>query len=52
MATNVINPSSMLAANASFEPVRNPVTADYLREQGLGEAFVNYMSTWGGFVEG
>jgi hypothetical protein len=28
-----------------------PVTRDYLAEQGLGEAFINYMSTWKGFVE-
>lgn len=41
-----------LEAEADFEPVSNPVTADYLRSQGLGEAFVTYMSTWGGFVEG
>lgn len=39
-------------ANAEFEPVRNPVTADYLRGEGLGEAFINYMSAWKGFVEG
>lgn len=39
-------------ANADFEPVSIPVTADYLRKEGLGEAFVAYMSTWGGFVEG
>ena len=41
-----------LAANDSFQPVSNPVTADYLRKEGLGEAFVAYMSTWKGFVEG
>ncbi len=33
-----------------FEPVHNPVSADYLRSQGLGEKFVKYMSTWKGFV--
>ena len=41
-----------LSANAEFEPVANPVTADYLRKEGLGEAFIAYMSSWGGFVEG
>jgi 2,4-dienoyl-CoA reductase-like NADH-dependent reductase (Old Yellow Enzyme family) len=41
-----------LRANANFEPVTNPVTADYLRKEGLGEAFIAYMSNWGGFVEG
>ena len=39
-------------ANADFEPVANPVSADYLRSEGLGEVFIQYMSTWGGFVEG
>jgi len=38
--------------NPDFEPVTLPVTADYLRTQGLGETFVSYMSTWEGFVEG
>lgn len=41
-----------IAADPAFEPVSNPVTADYLRSQGLGEAFVTYMSAWDGFVEG
>ena len=27
-----------------------PVSADYLRQQGLGDAFVQYMSSWRGFV--
>ncbi len=40
-----------LAANQDFQPVEPPVTADYLRSQGLGEAFIQYMSTWKGFVE-
>jgi len=41
-----------VSANANFEPVSNPVTAQYLRDEGLGDAFIAYMSTWGGFVEG
>jgi 2,4-dienoyl-CoA reductase-like NADH-dependent reductase (Old Yellow Enzyme family) len=41
-----------VAANGDFEPVEPPVTADYLRKQGLGDAFVEYMSSWKGFVEG
>ena len=41
-----------VAANRAFEPVEPPVTADYLRKQGLGDAFVKYMSSWKGFVEG
>lgn len=39
-------------ADADFVPARNPVTADYLRGEGLGEAFIVYMSGWKGFVEG
>ena len=41
-----------LGEDPAFEPVRNPVTADYLRSQGLGDTFVKYMSSWKGFVEG
>jgi len=37
--------------NPDFEPVKNPVTGDYLRTQGLSDAFVKYMSKWDGFVE-
>jgi 2,4-dienoyl-CoA reductase-like NADH-dependent reductase (Old Yellow Enzyme family) len=37
--------------NPDFRSVSVPVSADYLRAQGLGEAFVAYMSTWNGFVE-
>jgi len=37
-------------ANPDFEPVSLPVTRDYLRSQGLGEAFVDYMAGWKGFV--
>lgn len=40
-----------VSANAAFEPVSNPVTVEYLRKEGLGEVFIQYMSTWGGFVE-
>lgn len=34
----------------SFTPKRTPVSADHLRREGLGEAFVTYMSGWKGFV--
>jgi 2,4-dienoyl-CoA reductase-like NADH-dependent reductase (Old Yellow Enzyme family) len=37
-------------ADGGFEPIGLPVTKDYLRQEGLGEPFVNYMSTWKGFV--
>jgi 2,4-dienoyl-CoA reductase-like NADH-dependent reductase (Old Yellow Enzyme family) len=36
----------------SFRVVELPVTAAYLRGQGLGEKFVEYMSGWKGFVAG
>ncbi len=39
-----------MQANNNFTPVRNPVSADYLRQEGLGEAFITYMSGWKGFV--
>ncbi len=38
--------------DADFEAVELPVTADYLRAQGLGEDFLVYMANWKGFVEG
>ncbi len=38
-------------ADSNFMPVRNPVSVDHLRAEGLGEAFVEYMGTWKGFVE-
>ena len=39
-----------MQANGNFTPVRNPVSADYLRQEGLGEDFITYMSGWKGFV--
>ncbi len=38
-------------ADSNFIPIRNPVSADHLRAEGLGETFVEYMGTWKGFVE-
>jgi 2,4-dienoyl-CoA reductase-like NADH-dependent reductase (Old Yellow Enzyme family) len=37
-------------ANPKFKAVELPVSRDYLRNQGLGEAFVKYMEGWEGFV--
>jgi 2,4-dienoyl-CoA reductase-like NADH-dependent reductase (Old Yellow Enzyme family) len=37
--------------DAGFVPVALPVTAEYLANEGLGPAFVKYMSSWPGFVE-
>ena len=39
-----------LRADPDFQPVRIPVTREYLRQEGLGPAFVDYMNTWKGFV--
>ena len=39
-----------MQADSNFTPVSNPVSTDHLREQGLGEAFITYMSSWKGFV--
>ncbi len=39
-----------VAADPGFVPTPLPVSADYLRGEGLGEAFVGYMRTWKGFV--
>jgi len=38
-------------ADPGFKAVSLPVTADYLRNEGLGPAFVGYMGTWKGFVQ-
>jgi 2,4-dienoyl-CoA reductase-like NADH-dependent reductase (Old Yellow Enzyme family) len=40
-----------MAADPDFEPVQLPVTREYLRSQGLGDAFLNYMANWAGFVK-
>jgi 2,4-dienoyl-CoA reductase-like NADH-dependent reductase (Old Yellow Enzyme family) len=39
-----------VAADAHFRPVSLPVTAAYLRNEGLGPKFVGYMQGWKGFV--
>ena len=31
-------------------PVENPVTREYLADEGLSEAFITYMAGWKGFV--
>jgi 2,4-dienoyl-CoA reductase-like NADH-dependent reductase (Old Yellow Enzyme family) len=38
------------AADPDFTPISLPVTEAYLRQEGLGPAFVQYMKTWKGFV--
>ncbi len=37
-------------ADPDFRAVSPPVTADYLRSEGLGPAFIAYMGNWKGFV--
>ncbi|RYM36088.1 NADH:flavin oxidoreductase [Brumimicrobium glaciale] len=37
--------------NPNFEPTKTPVSAEYLKKEGLGKDFINYMSKWEGFVE-
>jgi 2,4-dienoyl-CoA reductase-like NADH-dependent reductase (Old Yellow Enzyme family) len=39
------------ARDAAFTPVATPVSVAYLENEGLGPAFVKYMSSWKGFVE-
>ena len=37
--------------DGKFVPASLPVSPQYLNSQGLGEAFVQYMRRWKGFVE-
>ena len=39
-----------MKTDPNFAPIKNPVSADHLRKEGLGEAFITYMSGWKGFV--
>jgi len=38
-------------SDPGFKAVSLPVTAEYLRNEGLGPAFIGYMGTWKGFVQ-
>ena len=38
-------------ADAAFQPFANPVSRAHLAAEGLGPTFIEYMSTWKGFVE-
>ncbi len=40
-----------LEADPDFTPIALPVPEPHLRQEGLGDAFVNYMKTWKGFVQ-
>ncbi len=37
--------------DANFTTISLPVTAEYLKSQGLSETFIKYMSNWKGFVQ-
>ena len=37
--------------NPDFKPVEIPVSKDYLRQEGLGETFIEYLGKWKGFVK-
>jgi 2,4-dienoyl-CoA reductase-like NADH-dependent reductase (Old Yellow Enzyme family) len=39
-----------VAADANFKAIATPVSEQYLRDEGLGPVFVNYMRAWKGFV--
>jgi len=39
-----------VAADPDFKPIELPAPVDYLRSEGLSDAFLNYMRTWKGFV--
>ena len=38
-------------ANPEFEPVANPVSPEYLKEEGLSEPFIHYLDRFPGFVK-
>lgn len=37
--------------NPQFEPIKTPVSKEYLRKEGLGKDFINYMKRWKRFVK-
>ncbi len=39
-----------VAADPGFRAIATPVSVDYLRNEGLGPVFVDYMRRWDGFV--
>jgi 2,4-dienoyl-CoA reductase-like NADH-dependent reductase (Old Yellow Enzyme family) len=41
---------NLIKADPNFTSIANPVTRDHLRKERLGEAFIDYMATWKGFV--
>ncbi|HLV70401.1 MAG TPA: NADH:flavin oxidoreductase [Xanthomarina sp.] len=37
--------------NPNFEPIENPVSVTYLKNEGLSDNFIDYMRRWSGFVK-
>ncbi len=44
------NYPELMRSDDAFQPATLPVSRDYLKQQGLGKKFVDYMATWDGFV--
>ena len=44
--------AARVLADPTFASAPTPVTRAHLAAEGLGEAFLNYMATWKGFVKG
>jgi 2,4-dienoyl-CoA reductase-like NADH-dependent reductase (Old Yellow Enzyme family) len=44
------NYPELMRNDDAFQPATLPVSRDYLKQQGLGKKFVDYMATWDGFV--
>ena len=42
----------LMKSDAGFQPTELPVTEEYLQNEGLSPAFVQYMQNWKGFVKG
>ena len=40
-----------VSENRDFIPTETPVSKNYLRNEGLGDAFIKYMETWPNFVK-
>jgi len=40
----------LMEQDTNFLPVENPVSREHLKKEGLSEKFIDYMSTWKGFV--
>lgn len=41
---------SKVIEDPNFEPIKTPVSRNYLRNEGLGEKFIRYMERWPNFV--